>query len=134
MTRLFFVRRLYRAEHRTPDRVAGLVLTQVERGVEVERLPEFVAALRDAVRRAVDERQVLVGPNAVGSAAQTLVKARLQELRRVRELAVFVGPHAEGQLLFASIRAEHRASGQSQRGEHETRRKPSARRRPLSSA
>src|SRR5262249_23666021 len=119
ITRLFSVRRLYRAEHRTPDGMARLVLAQVERRVEVERLPEFVAALRDAVRGAVNEREVLVGPNAVGPAAQTLVKARLQQLCRVVELAVLVGPHSERQLLFAPIRAEHGASVQSQRSEGE---------------
>src|SRR5215471_3140289 len=118
MTRLFFGR-LDGAEYRTPDRVARLGLAQVERGVEVERLLEFVAALLNAARRAMNERQVLVGAHAVGLEDQTLVEARLQELRRVHEFAVLVGSHSEVQLLLALIRTEHGAPGQSQRSEHD---------------
>src|SRR5262245_17328923 len=118
MMRLFFGR-LDGAEYRTPDRVARLGLAQVERGVELERLLEFVAALLNAAGRAMDERQILVGAHAVGLEDQSLVEARLQELRRVHELAVLVGSHSEIQRPLAPIRTEHGTPGQSQRSEHE---------------
>src|SRR5689334_1615031 len=108
-------------EHRAPDGMSRLVLPEIERRVEVERPLEFVPALRQAVGGAVDEREILVRPHAVAGGAKSLVEARLQELRRVRELAVLVGPHAEVQLFLAPIRAEHGAPRQSQRDDERKR-------------
>src|SRR4029077_15502746 len=110
MTRLL-LRRLYGAEHRPPDRVPGFVLPQVERRVEIERFLEFVPALRDSVGSAVNEGEVLVRPDAIRSAAQTRVEARLEQLRRVGDLAILVGSHSELQLLLALVRAEQGAPG-----------------------
>src|SRR5882672_6050913 len=113
MRRLFF--RLHRAKYGTPGRVPRLVLPQVERRVEIERLLEFVAALRYAAGGAVDERQVLVGSHAVRGAAQARVEARLEQLGRVGNLAVLVGSHSELQLVFALARRKQGASGHRQR-------------------
>src|SRR5882672_2155624 len=114
MTRLLL--RFYRTEHGTPDRVPRLVLPQIERRVEVERFPEFVAALRYAIGGAVNECQVLVSPHAVGGAAQAGVETRLEQFRRVGQLAVLVSSHSELQFLFATVRAEQGATGGNQGG------------------
>src|SRR5215831_18762160 len=88
------------AEHRTPDRMPGLGLVQIEGGIDLQRLSELVAALTLSIRHAIHKRQILVRVDLVVPGLQLAVEARLDLLLRLTVVSLFEGPDALRELLL----------------------------------
>src|SRR6266849_1058835 len=108
--------RFHAAECGTPDRVSGLVVPEIERGIDLQRHSEFVAALLNPAGGAMDKRKVFVGARPIGRAAQAGVEALLQQSRGVSVLAVLEGSYPESKFRLALAR-ERPASGHHQANE-----------------
>src|SRR3954471_24674939 len=88
------------AEHGTPDGMAGFALVELEAGIELQDLAEFLAARSLLVRDAVHEGEVLVSVDLVALEGQVLFDRSLQQPLGVLVLARLVGPDARGQVLL----------------------------------
>src|ERR687887_554922 len=80
---------LHRPEDRPPNGMTGLCRLKLERRVGGKRLAKFVAALALALRRAVDEREVLVRVRAI-AVVQAELERGLQAAGGFRILATVV--------------------------------------------
>src|SRR5581483_4394060 len=87
------------AEHRAPDRVAGLALVELEARIELQDLAELLAALALLAGHAVGEREVLVRRDLVALEGEAFLDAALQEELGLFIVGVLVGADPAGEIL-----------------------------------
>src|SRR3954468_22472749 len=102
------------AEHRSPDRMAGFALVELESGVDLQDLAEFLAALALLIGHAIHEREVLVRVDLVALEGEPLVDASLEQALSVLVVAALVRADPCGEVLgrgcaYRPREPEHRA-------------------------
>lgn len=107
---------LDRAEDGVPDRMPGLGGGEVELRVDLEHLAELVPAEPFAPARAVDERQVLAGKDAVFVVGQPQFEGGLQVAQGVLVVALAVLLDAGTERRMAAVLGKRGLRARDKRG------------------
>src|SRR5712692_8716396 len=121
---------------RAPDRVTGLGRGEIEVGVDLHRLAEFVGALLPAIRNAVDEREVLARRRLLAPGQHAMIERSGEALARIVVIAELVLAQPGREVLLGLVpqlrlgdfrhrrlpeRFAHRAASRNQNGQRHRR-------------